>query len=252
MPKNIKESEALDRANGNTFWRDAINKEMKELGVAVDILESGEIAPKGHQQTSIHLMFDVKMDFTRKVRWVLNGHTNKAPEASACAGLVSRESTRIAFIYAALNSVDVWSCDMKNAYLQSPTSKNHYVVCEPKWSLENQGKIAITFRARNGGKYTGRDFRNYLRHCREHLGFEAFLADPDVWMRPAIRANGKDYFEHVMLHADYSVVESENTQNIIRRQIGKCFHIRPNSISPLYAHLCGGTRKSLLDNVAEA
>ena len=39
---------------------------MKEISVAADILESGEIAPKGYQQTNGHIIFDIKIDFTRK------------------------------------------------------------------------------------------------------------------------------------------------------------------------------------------
>jgi hypothetical protein len=252
VPRSIKEAESLDRANGNTFWRDAIDREMKELGVAVDILESGEIAPKGYQQTSGHIIFDIKMDFTRKARWVLNGHKNKAPEGSTYAGVVSRESVRIAFTYAALNGLDVWSCDIKNAYLQAPTSEKCYVVCGPEWGLENQGKIAIIVRAIYGGKAAGRDFRNHLRDCMEHLGFEACLADPDAWMRPAIRANGQEYFEYVLLYTDDALVVSENPETIIRRQIGKYFHVKPNSIGPPSLYLGGGVRKVLLNNMAEA
>ena len=52
MPRSIEEAEALDRANGNTFWRDASDKEVKELGVAVDAPENGQLDPKGWTQTS--------------------------------------------------------------------------------------------------------------------------------------------------------------------------------------------------------
>ena len=86
----------------------------------------------------------------------------------------------------------------------------------------------------------------------EHLGFEACLADPDVWMRPAIRANGQEYFEYVLLYTDDALVVSETPENIIRRQIGKYFHVKPNSIGPPSLYLGGGVRKVLLNNMAEA
>ena len=45
------------------------------------------------------------MDFTRKARWVLDGHKSPDPVGSKYAGVVSRESVRIAFTYAALNAL---------------------------------------------------------------------------------------------------------------------------------------------------
>ena len=51
------------------------------------------------------------MDFTRKARWVLDGHKTPDPVGSKCAGVVSRESVQIAFTYAALNGLDVCMTD---------------------------------------------------------------------------------------------------------------------------------------------
>ena len=44
----------------------------------------------------------VKMDLRRKARWVKDGHLIPEPETSNYAEVVSRESVRIAFIYAAM------------------------------------------------------------------------------------------------------------------------------------------------------
>ena len=70
-----------------------------------------------------HLVFDVKMDLTRKARWVLDGHRTPNPIGSTYAGVVSRESVRIAFTYAALNQLDIGASDIRNAYLQAPSSQ---------------------------------------------------------------------------------------------------------------------------------
>ena len=66
------------------------------------------------------------MDFTRKARWVLDGIKTPDPIGSKYAGVVSRESIQIAFTYAPLNDFDVCMADIRNAYLQSPTSQKHY------------------------------------------------------------------------------------------------------------------------------
>ena len=125
------------KKNGNTFWRDAIRKEMTNVGIAFDILEDDEHLPVGYKKASGHIIFDVKMDFTRKARWVLDGHKCEKPDISTYAGVVSRESVRIAFTYAALNDLDVFAADIQNAYLQAPTSVKHYIICGAEFGIEN-------------------------------------------------------------------------------------------------------------------
>ena len=58
-----------------------------------------------------HLVWDVKMDLTRKARWVLDGHKTADPVGSTYAGVVSRESVRIAFTYAALNGLNICAAE---------------------------------------------------------------------------------------------------------------------------------------------
>ena len=129
------------------------------------------------------------MDFTRKARWVLDGHKTPDPIGSTYAGVVSRESVRIAFTYAALNDIDVFAADVRNAYLQAPSSQKDYIICGPEFGLENVGKIALIQRALYGGKSAGKYFRNHLRLYIKHLSYESYPADPDVWTRPAMKAD---------------------------------------------------------------
>jgi hypothetical protein len=117
MPMGIKQCFRVDEKNGNTFWRDAIAKEMLNVGVDFDVLRDTKQAPPGWSKVTGHLAFDVKMDFTRKACWVLDGHLTPDPVGSTYAGVVSRESVRIAFTYAALNGLDVCPANIRNAYL---------------------------------------------------------------------------------------------------------------------------------------
>ncbi len=63
----------LDRQNGNTLWRDLLAKEMGNLMIAFKILEHGQKAPPGWFKATGHIIFDLKMDFTWKARWVKDG-----------------------------------------------------------------------------------------------------------------------------------------------------------------------------------
>jgi hypothetical protein len=44
------------------------------------------------------------------------------------AGVVSRESVRIALTYAALNGLEVCAADIRHAYLQEPSSNKDYII----------------------------------------------------------------------------------------------------------------------------
>ena len=112
MPTSVDHAMEIDRKNGNTMWKDALALEMYNVGVAFEILEEGQKAPPGWSKASGHLIWDVKMDFTRKARWVLDGHKTPDPIGSTFAGVVSRESVRIAFTYAALNDLQVFAADV--------------------------------------------------------------------------------------------------------------------------------------------
>ena len=101
---------------------------MHNVGVAFEVLREGEKAPPGWSKVTGHLVFDVKMDFTRKARWVLDGHKTTDPVGSTYAGVVSRESIQIAFMYAALNGLDVCAAGILNAYIQAPSSQKDYII----------------------------------------------------------------------------------------------------------------------------
>ena len=248
VPRSIEHAKELDKQNGNTLWMDALRKEMFNVGVAFEVLEEGARAPKGWSRVTGHIIWDVKMDFTRKARWVLDGHKCPDPEGSTYAGVVSRESVRIALKYAALNGLDVYAADIRNAYLQAPSSQKDYIVCGPEFGLENEGKVALIHRALYGGKSAGRDFRNHLRSCMHFLNFESCPADPDVWMRPALKSDGTEVWEYVLLYTDDALVISENAESILRNEIGRYFELKEESIGPPKLYLGGHLRKVQLEN----
>ena len=79
IPTSVDHAMEVNRKNGNTMWRDALALEMFNVGVAFEILEEGQTAPIGWEKASRDLFWDVKMDFTRKARWVLDGAQSARP-----------------------------------------------------------------------------------------------------------------------------------------------------------------------------
>ncbi len=93
LPTSVQHAYELDRKNGGEpFWHKALEKEMFNVGIAFEMLEEGQQAPKGWSKVTGHIIWDVKMDFTRKAHWVLDGHKTPDPIASTYAGVVSRDS----------------------------------------------------------------------------------------------------------------------------------------------------------------
>ena len=61
---------------------------MKTILPAFDILSYGLKPPSGFTPSSGHIVFDVKMDFTRTSCWVKDGHLTQDPMESNYAGVV--------------------------------------------------------------------------------------------------------------------------------------------------------------------
>ena len=252
MPTSVEHAVEIDRRNGNRFWQDAIEKEMLNISIAFEVLDGNQHVPVGWRKVTGHMVFDVKMDFTRKARWVLDGHKTPDISGSTYAGVVSRESVRIALTYAALNGLKVCAGDIRNAYLQAPSSQKDYIVCGPEFGLENVGKKALIHRALYGGKAAGRDFRNHLRSCMHHLGFTPCLADPDVWMRPAKHTDGSECYEYILLYVDDALAVGVNAEKMLRREIGQYFEMKEESIGPPKIYLGGRMREVVLENGVKA
>jgi len=58
----------LDNENGNSHWVDAIKKVM-----TIEVLESNDAITVGYTMIPLKIIFDLKLDFTRKSRLVAGG-----------------------------------------------------------------------------------------------------------------------------------------------------------------------------------
>jgi hypothetical protein len=150
VSKTVKDALALDRKNGNTLWADAIEKEMKEVCIAFNILPDGHSAPIGYQKIPCHMIFDVKMeDFRQKSRLVAGGHRTKAPATITYASVVSPETMHLALTFVSLNDLEVKVGDVLNAYITTPVKEKVWIILGPEFG-HDIGKSAIMVRALYG------------------------------------------------------------------------------------------------------
>jgi hypothetical protein len=85
-----------------------------------------------------------------------------------------------------------------------------------------------------------------------HLGFTPCRADPDVWMRPALKGDGSEYWEYVLIYTDDTSVISENGEQLLRNEIGKYFELKEESIGPPDIYFGGKMRQITLENGVKA
>ena len=109
----------------------------------------------------LRLIFDIKLDFTRKARIVAGGHRTDPPTTLTFTTVVSRESVCIAFLVAALYGLEILMCDIGNAYLHAKTSEKVYSVCGPEFG-EFKGCYVRIVRALYGLKTAGASWRRHF------------------------------------------------------------------------------------------
>jgi Reverse transcriptase (RNA-dependent DNA polymerase) len=122
------------------------------------------------------------------------GHVTKPPSTQTYASVVSREPVRIAFLYAALNEVNVMSADIQGAQLNAPCKEKVYTICGPEFGPENEGRVALIVKALYGLTTSAFAWQEHLSTTLEtSLVFVHCMADNDVWMRPAEKPDGTKY-----------------------------------------------------------
>ena len=201
LPKSIAEAYRIDERTGTDFWAKAIAKEMRNVMPAFEFTDDDKI-PKGHSYLTVHGIFDIKMDLTRKFRLVADGHKTEIPKDSVYSSVVSRDSVRLFFMLAALNDLNILSADIQNAYLSAPTKERLWTKAGPEFGPEYEGRPCKIVRALYGLRSSGKAFHDYLSMHLRQLGFKSSRADPDVWMRPGLKASGEVYWQYVISYVD--------------------------------------------------
>ena len=92
--------------------------------------------------------------FIRKERLVADGHTTAPSSSIAYSSVVYRESVMIAFLLASLNDLDIFACDIGNAYLNYKLSKKLWTESGTEFGTE-KGIFTIIERALYGLKSSG-------------------------------------------------------------------------------------------------
>jgi hypothetical protein len=214
LPKTVEEALRIDERTGTDFWRKAIEQEMKNVLPAFEFVDD-DVVPKFYKHIDCHMIFDVKMDLTRKARFVAGGHQTDPPKESTYSSVVSRDSIRIAFTLAALNDLDVLSADVQGAYLNAPTKEKVYTTAGLEFGADKVGRPVLIVRALYGLKSSGARWRDHMAATLREANFVSCKGDPDVWMRPKVKPNGDKYWEYVLCYVDDILCVSHEPQTVM-------------------------------------
>jgi hypothetical protein len=155
LPHLVEEALEIDRQTGTNHWQRALNKEMSRVkvvwnahdDVTPDDIQSGKVKDMiGFQEIGYHIVFDIKMEFTKKARFCAGEHTTDTLVVMTYPSVVSRDSVQIGFMLAALKGLDVMACDLENAYLNAPCIEKIWF----KGGLEcgsDKGKVYVVVHA---------------------------------------------------------------------------------------------------------
>ncbi|KAI2498409.1 Reverse transcriptase (RNA-dependent DNA polymerase) [Fragilaria crotonensis] len=121
------------------------------------------------------------------------------------------DSVRLALTIAALNGIKVMACDIQNAYLTADCREKIWTRAGPEFGSE-AGTIFIVKKALYGLKSAGAAFRSLLADTLMDIGYRPTKADPDAWLRPAVKPDGFQYYEMTLCYVDDILSMSHDPQ----------------------------------------
>ena len=146
---------------------------------------------------------------------VPGGHVTDVPSSITYYCVVLRDSAQILFMIALLNYLKVLSCDIQNEYLTAPTWEKIWIIAGLEFGSE-KGSIMMAVRALYGLKLSGKAFRSLLAETLYSLDYHPSYADPDVWMRPAVKPDGYQYWEYVLCYVDDILCISHKSEDTMK------------------------------------
>ena len=205
---------------------------MKKINDAFELYHGDPSKLVGYQKITTHFIFDIKLgeNFRRKARLVADGHKTKIPTSVTYSSVVARDSVRICLLLAALNDLDIQAANIENAYLTAPCQERVWTIGGREFG-SNAGKPFKIIKALYGLKSSGAAFRAHLAEKLDDIGFKSSIADPDVWMRPASKPDGEEYYEYILVYVDDIMCISHEPMRPMK-EIASSLRFKKDKIEP--------------------
>ena len=200
IPRSVKHALELDAEAGNTFWADAIRKEVDSL-LALDCFSfhAPDYKPSSeYQWTKLSMIFEVKQDGRRKARLVAGGHLVDPKGINSRSTVVKGISVRLLDLIAHRDNLPILCGDIGNAFITADCMEKIFSRAGPEFG-DREGAVMIFKKALYGLRSSSRAFRAHFADFLRSLGFFATRYDRDVWMR---KRDDEDGYDYVCTHVD--------------------------------------------------
>ena len=96
---------------------------MNNYRININLLDKDDHDPVGYKKITCHLIFDAKMDLTRKSRYMAVGNLTDHTSYMTYTSMFNHYSVQLAFLIAALNDLYVLAGDTHNEYQNASTKE---------------------------------------------------------------------------------------------------------------------------------
>ena len=232
VPRNVEDAIRIDKENNNTFWQDAYEKEIKAL---LD-LDCFEFFPAGYhyklgdgwQRTTLHMVFDVKQDLTRKCRLVAGGHLVDMFDIQVYSSTVKSISVQLLHVISHKAGLQQLCGDIGNAFPNAYTKEKVYIREAGLEFGEHAGKCIVIRKALYGLCSSSERFHAHLADSFRSFGFKQTRFDNDVWIR--YDEKHKTY-EYVCTHVDDFMICAKDSDKIMD-EICSVYQVKDTSKGP--------------------
>jgi hypothetical protein len=148
---------------------------------------------------------------------------------------------------AALYDLKVMACDILNAYLTADCRGKIWTKGGPEFGSE-AGTIFLVKKALYGLKSAGAAFRSLLADALMDTGYRPTKTDPDVWLRPAVKSNGFEYYELVLCYVD-DILSISHDPKVTLQALTSVFKLKDDKIEEPDMYLGAQLEKMTVDEV---
>ena len=155
----------------------------------------------------------------------------EAPASITYSSVVSRDSVRLAFLFAALNDLlEIIACDLGNAYLNAPCRENVWFVAGPEFG-SRQGPVVKVVTVLYARKSSGTAWREMFNTTVLEMRFSPTIANPDMYCRTNANVNGLKYHEYLLVYVDDVLIISHDPSCHLE-SIQAQYELNPSRIGP--------------------
>jgi hypothetical protein len=129
------------------------------------------------------------------------------PNSLTYSSMVSWKSRKIEFLIAALDNLDLMSCDIGNAYLNANCRERIWFVaraeCGPDLERCVCKLVWVLYSLKSSGAAWRAMFSEFIISV---MGFKPTRADADVYMRRNLCNGGTPYYKYLLVYVDNVLV----------------------------------------------